>query len=97
MESDQLKPVPRILKNLLCRLVFIDEKFLKKFIFFVVFLNRLNITCENEGCTAIVKLDALANHLTECDFNPKKLVECENGCGMMISKDNVTVKINFFI
>ncbi|CAF0719240.1 unnamed protein product [Adineta ricciae] len=68
MESDQLKPVPRILKNL---------------------LSRLNITCENEGCTAIVKLDALANHLAECDFNPKKLVECENGCGMMISKDNV--------
>jgi hypothetical protein len=54
----------------------------------------LNITCENEGCTAIVKLDALANHLAECDFNPKKLVECENGCGMMISKDNVTVRID---
>jgi len=26
MESDQLKPVPRILKNLLCRLVFIFEQ-----------------------------------------------------------------------
>jgi E3 ubiquitin-protein ligase NRDP1 len=52
----------------------------------------LNITCENEGCTAVVKLDALPNHLVECDFNPKKLVECENGCGLMISKDNVTVK-----
>ncbi len=58
------------------------------------FFDRLNITCENEGCTAIVKLDALANHLAECDFNPKKLVECENGCGMMISKDNVTVRID---
>ncbi len=60
-------------------------------------LNRLNITCENEGCTAIVKLDALANHLAECDFNPKKLVECENGCGLMISKDNVTVRIDFIL
>lgn len=62
------------------------------------FLLRLNITCENEGCTAVVKLDTLANHLAECDFNPKKLVECENGCGMMISKDNITVrKINIYI
>ncbi len=60
-----------------------------------LFSSRLNITCENEGCTAIVKLDALVNHLAECDFNPKKLVECENGCGMMISKDNVTVRIGF--
>lgn len=55
------------------------------------FVNRLNITCENEGCTTIVKLDALASHLTECDFNPKKLIECEKGCGMMISKENLTV------
>jgi len=30
MESDQLKPVPRILKNLLCRLVFIFEKIPEK-------------------------------------------------------------------
>ena len=59
--------------------------------------NSLNITCENEGCTAIVKLDALANHLADCDFNPKKLVECENGCGMMISKDNVNVSTDVLL
>ncbi len=63
----------------------------------VMLFNRLNITCENEGCTTIVKLDALANHLAECDFNPKKLIECENGCGMMISKDNITVRIVFYL
>lgn len=58
---------------------------------FVSLIDRLNISCENEGCTTIVKLDALANHLTECDFNPKKLIECGKGCGILISKENITV------
>lgn len=52
----------------------------------------LNVTCENDGCTAIVKLDALAAHLVECEFNPKKLIECQNGCGMLISKESLTVR-----
>lgn len=68
IECDQLKPVPRILKNL---------------------LSRLSIKCENEGCTEIVKLDTIANHLAECEFNPKKLIECENGCGIFVSKDDL--------
>ncbi|CAF1017025.1 unnamed protein product [Adineta steineri] len=47
----------------------------------------LDISCENEGCTAIVKLDLLVNHLIDCEYSPKKLVQCENGCGMMILKN----------
>ncbi len=36
-------------------------------------LARLDIRCDNEehGCTAVVKLDTLARHIKECDFNPK--------------------------
>lgn len=68
--SDQLKPVPRILRNL---------------------LSRLQISCENVeyGCTAIVKLDVLATHLEECEHNPKKPIPCEQGCGLVIPKDEV--------
>ncbi|CAF1243620.1 unnamed protein product [Adineta steineri] len=74
LEIDQMKPVPRILKNLLSRSY--DN------------IYSLDISCENEGCTAIVKLDLLVNHLIDCEYSPKKLVQCENGCGMMILKSS---------
>lgn len=52
-------------------------------------LSRLSISCENSahGCTLIVKLDALASHLEECEHNPKRPMQCENGCGFVIPKD----------
>ncbi|KAL3854652.1 hypothetical protein ACJMK2_013912 [Sinanodonta woodiana] len=67
---NQLKPVPRILRNL---------------------LSRLQITCENAvyGCTAVIKLDMLAAHLSECEHNPKKPVHCELGCGLVVPKDEL--------
>lgn len=67
---NQLKPVPRILRNL---------------------LSRLHIACDNKeyGCTAVVKLDMLPNHLNECEFNPKKPVHCELGCGLVVPKDEL--------
>ncbi|RWS11613.1 E3 ubiquitin protein ligase NRDP1-like protein [Dinothrombium tinctorium] len=54
-------------------------------------LSRLNIECDNAvfGCTAVVKLDCLANHCMECAFNPKKPVTCELGCGLIIPKDEL--------
>lgn len=66
----QLRPVPRILRNL---------------------LSRLSITCDNSiyGCTAVVKLDALTNHLAECEHNPKKPVPCGQGCGLIIPMDEL--------
>ena len=66
----QLKPVPRILKNL---------------------LSRLTIKCNNEefGCNTWVKLDALNQHLSECEHNPKRPVHCELGCGLIIPLDEV--------
>lgn len=68
--SEQLKPVPRILRNLLA---------------------RLKISCgnKNHGCNAVVKLDALRQHLEECMHNPKRPVECEEGCGLVIPKDEL--------
>lgn len=67
--------------------------------FFTKFFFSLEISCENEGCTAIMKLDILNNHLIDCDYSPKKLIQCENGCGMLIIKDDISVrkKINFFL
>ncbi|CAF0936394.1 unnamed protein product [Rotaria sordida] len=67
IEINQLKLVPRIIKNL---------------------LNHLEIKCENEGCTTTVKLDVLANHLVDCEYNKEQSIQCENGCGMIISNGN---------
>ncbi|XP_059167222.1 E3 ubiquitin-protein ligase NRDP1-like [Physella acuta] len=67
---NQLKSVPRILRNL---------------------LSRLTICCDNKsyGCSVVMKLDALPNHLQECEFNPKKPIQCENGCGLVVPKDEI--------
>lgn len=64
---DQLKPVPRIQRNLLA---------------------KLNIKCDYQGCSALVKLDALEDHCKNCEFNPKKPVECAD-CGLTIAKDGL--------
>jgi len=82
-----LKPVPRILKNLLNRLIRNNSLSSKLPFFF-----SLDISCENEGCTAIIKLDVLVNHLIDCEYSPKKLIQCDNGCGMTILKDDQPVK-----
>lgn len=65
-----LKPVPRILRNL---------------------LSRLKLNCNNAefGCTAVVKLDSLQSHLQECEFNPKKPILCDRGCGLTMPKDEL--------
>ncbi|KAI1291877.1 E3 ubiquitin-protein ligase NRDP1 [Halotydeus destructor] len=54
-------------------------------------LARLNIACDNSmaGCTSIVKLDVLGSHCNDCEFNPKKPVPCESGCGLVIPKDEL--------
>ncbi|XP_044017483.1 E3 ubiquitin-protein ligase NRDP1 isoform X1 [Aphidius gifuensis] len=68
--SAQLRPVPRILRNLLA---------------------RLSISCDNMiyGCQIVIKLDNLVAHLKECDYNPKRPVSCEQGCGLIIPKDEL--------
>lgn len=45
------------------------------------------------GCQAVLKLDALSSHLSECEHNPKKPVPCEQGCGLIIPMDELKVWI----
>ncbi|RXG69672.1 E3 ubiquitin-protein ligase NRDP1 [Armadillidium vulgare] len=54
-------------------------------------LSKLYITCDNKphGCVSVVKLDCLKTHLEECDFNPKRPVPCEQGCGLVVPKDEL--------
>ena len=67
---NDLKPVARILRNL---------------------LGKLMIFCENKnfGCTLVMRLDQLPPHLFQCEFNPKRLVPCKEGCSMVIPLDEV--------
>lgn len=54
-------------------------------------LSRLKITCDNKdfGCTNVVALESLESHLMECPFNPKRPVQCEKGCGLVVPLDEV--------
>lgn len=54
---------------------------------------RLQLTCDNSvyGCTAVLKLDVLQSHIQECEFNPKRPVPCELGCGLVVPKDELKV------
>lgn len=46
-------------------------------------LSKLQINCDNAsyGCTATLRLDQLQSHLKDCEHNPKRPVNCEEGCG----------------
>ncbi|CAG0889552.1 unnamed protein product [Cyprideis torosa] len=67
---DSLKPVPRILRNMLA---------------------RVEIECDNKahGCPEKIKLEALNQHLEQCQYNPKFPVECPNECGLKVPKDEI--------
>lgn len=67
--AGQLKPAPRILRNLLA---------------------RLSIECDfaTLGCQTVVKLDLLADHCKDCEFNPKRPVECAE-CKLTTPKDEL--------
>ena len=82
----ELKPVPRILKNLLSRLE-IRQVYYQD----LKHVNLVVCRCDNElyGCTVVVKLDILAMHLKECEHNPKKPVPCGQGCGLTVPKDEM--------
>ncbi|XP_077301933.1 E3 ubiquitin-protein ligase NRDP1 elgi [Arctopsyche grandis] len=54
-------------------------------------LARLTISCDNAlfGCPLVVNLDSLSTHLKDCEYNPKRPIPCEQGCGMIIPKDEL--------
>ncbi len=50
-------------------------------------LSKLQISCDNAGfgCIATLRLDQLQSHLKDCEHNPKRPVNCEEGCGWVAS------------
>lgn len=54
-------------------------------------IGRLNVSCDNKdfGCESVVRIDSLENHLSECPHNPKRPVQCDKGCGLVIPFDEV--------
>ena len=40
----------------------------------------------------MVKIESLAAHRDECEFNPKRPVECDKGCELFIPKDELPVR-----
>jgi len=51
-------------------------------------LDKLEIKCDfiGNGCPQVVTLESLRQHVSVCDFNPEKRVECVSGCGLIIKK-----------
>ncbi|XP_028309042.1 E3 ubiquitin-protein ligase NRDP1 [Gouania willdenowi] len=54
-------------------------------------LSKLQISCDNAGfgCAATLRLDQLQSHLKYCEHNPKRPVNCEDGCGLEMPKDEL--------
>lgn len=54
-------------------------------------LSRLKISCAHKvyGCLVMVRLDGLQTHHNECEFNPKRPVSCDKGCGLIVPLDEV--------
>ena len=54
-------------------------------------LSRLRIKCENEGfgCQTITSIEGLQAHLNQCQFNPRRPVDCDKGCGSVIPLDKL--------
>lgn len=42
----------------------------------------------------MVKLELLQSHVHDCEHNPQKPVLCEQGCGLVIPKDDVRVSLS---
>jgi hypothetical protein len=59
-------------------------------------LAKLSIKCDfaNYGCNAIVKLESLSTHSSQCVFNPEKPLRCEKGCGLILANRNAFVEHN---
>lgn len=55
-------------------------------------LSRLKIKCENQqfGCTMVVHLDSLQSHIDDCQYNPKRPVTCDKGCGSTVPLDELS-------
>ena len=55
-------------------------------------LAKLNIKCDfaSKGCPSMIKLESLAQHCIQCEFNPDKRIRCEKGCGLTLLRNELT-------
>nr|KAF6416168.1 hypothetical protein HJG59_009464 [Molossus molossus] len=54
-------------------------------------LSKLQVACDNAvfGCAAVVWLDNLMSHLSDCEYNPKRPVTCEQDYGLEMPQDEL--------
>ncbi|XP_031828418.1 E3 ubiquitin-protein ligase NRDP1 elgi isoform X2 [Nomia melanderi] len=54
-------------------------------------LARLCISCDNimEGCQVIIKFDSLLSHLEHCEYKPERPMLCEQGCSLVIPRNEL--------
>ena len=55
---------------------------------FKALLSRLRIRCDyaEYGCSQVVMVASLMDHVKVCNFNPEEMIECRNGCAKLYSR-----------
>lgn len=58
---------------------------------FKALLSRLKIKCEytEYGCSQVVTVASLPDHVKVCNFNPEELIECKNGCAKLYPRKHL--------
>lgn len=58
---------------------------------FRTMLSRLKITCDYKeyGCTKLISLSDMKDHIEKCNFNPEEIVQCTNGCEKLYQRKNL--------
>lgn len=63
---------------------------------FKALLSRLKIRCDyaDYGCSQVVMMGSLSDHMKVCNFNPDDLIECRNGCAKLYPRRHLIGKHN---
>lgn len=101
----QMKPAPRILRNLLARLTItcdnahcgcmalIRLENLAAHVQVIALLLKVvaqrNNCNHSELCSSVIDINF--GMLQECEYNPKKLIRCDKGCEQLVAKDELPV------
>jgi hypothetical protein len=59
------------------------------------FIAKVTITCNfaKNGCHSIVKVDQIYEHIKSCEFNPKNMIRCANGCETLLISSQLSQHI----
>jgi len=54
-------------------------------------LAKLMVSCafKEHGCSSLMRLETLQDHVSSCDFNPKTPEICPGGCGLIVPRDEL--------